>query len=64
MVVNMLARGEKLPTEFRNHHLQGDMQGWEECHIAYDWLLVYLKRKDVLMIVLMRTGSHSDIFGD
>ncbi|MBO6292417.1 MAG: type II toxin-antitoxin system mRNA interferase toxin, RelE/StbE family [Selenomonas sp.] len=32
------------------------------CHIEPDWLLVYQIIEDRLVLKLMRTGSHSDLF--
>ncbi len=31
-----------------------------ECHIESDWLLIYKRTKDEL--ILIRTGSHSELF--
>ena len=33
-----------------------------ECHIEPDWLLVYKKNYDELILFLIETGSHSDLF--
>ena len=33
-----------------------------ECHIEPDWLLVYQIIDDELILRLIRTGSHSDLF--
>jgi mRNA interferase YafQ len=40
--------------------LRGDYQGFRECHIAPDWLLVYAV--DDNQLTAARTGSHSDLF--
>jgi len=42
--------------------LSGDYSGFRECHIAADWLLIYLVTEDTLILTLTRTGSHSDLF--
>lgn len=60
--VTMLANGEALPEKNRDHALSGDYEGFRECHIASDWLLIYRIEDDVLVLVLSRTGSHSDLF--
>lgn len=36
--------------------------GLWECHIKPDWLLIYAKNDDKLILVLTRTGSHADLF--
>lgn len=62
-VITMLAEGEKLPAEYRDHALSGNWVGHRECHIEPDWLLVYYIEDDVLVLTLTRTGTHSDLFG-
>ena len=62
-VVGLLAEELELPPEYRGHALNGDYIGCRECHIAPDWLLVYEVMERDLLLYLMRTGTHSDIFG-
>ena len=62
-VVGLLAEGQPPPLEYRDHALIGDYSGCRECHIAPDWLLVYEVVERELVLYLMRTGTHSDIFG-
>ena len=61
-VVKMLARGETLPPQYRDHALSGDLEGTRDCHITPDWLLLYTIQDDILVLTLTRTGSHSDLF--
>ena len=61
-VIRMLADGETLPAKYRDHALVGDFAGCRECHIAPDWLLIYEVRESELILVLSRTGTHSDLF--
>ena len=61
-VVSILAEGEELPAKFKDHPLQGNFKGCRECHIEPDWLLVYKISGDSLILYLMRTGTHSDLF--
>ena len=61
-VIETLASGGALPEKNRDHALSGDYEGYRECHIAPDWLLIYRIEDDVLVLVLSRTGSHSDLF--
>ena len=61
-VVNILAGGATLPLEYRDHELKGDYSGYRECHIEPDWLLIYKIYEDVLVLSLVRTGSHSRLF--
>jgi len=63
-VVELLASGETLPREYRDHALVNSRKykGMRECHIEPDWLLVYKITESVLILTLFRTGTHSDLF--
>lgn len=60
-VVESLVKGERLAQAHRDHVLVGQYKGTRECHLEPDWLLVYELAENE--IVLIRTGSHSDLFG-
>lgn len=62
-IIRILSRGEKLPEKNKDHGLAGNWTGYRECHILPDWLLVYRIDNDVLLLTLVRSGSHSDLFG-
>lgn len=57
-----LVNEKPLPPEYCDHKLGGEFIGYRECHLAPDWLLIYRVEREVLTLVLSRTGSHSDIF--
>ena len=61
-VVTTLADEKPLPERFYDHSLSGNYVGCRECHLAPDWLLIYRIRREELILYLMRTGSHSDLF--
>ena len=61
-VVTMLAEGKTLPESYRDHALIGSYRNARECHIRPDWLLIYSISNEKLILELMRTGSHSDLF--
>ena len=61
-VVDILANGEKLDERYRDHGLSGTYQGTRECHVEPDWLLVYEIRDGVLVLMLYRLGTHSELF--
>ncbi len=61
-VIALLLTGSPLPEKYRDHRLIGDKRGTRECHIEPDWLLVYQIQKDVLVLVVVATGTHSDLF--
>ena len=59
-VIELLVAGDTLPGNLRDNALTGDWKGWRDCHIEPDWLLIYKRLPEEL--VLGRTGSHSDLF--
>ena len=61
-IVDRLAQGETLPAKHRDHSLTGDYIGFRECHIQPDWLLIYQVARETLILKLIRTGTHSDLF--
>lgn len=61
-IIEMLAKEQPLPIKNRDHNLTGDYIGFRECHITPDWLLIYKIEKEELILTLMRTGTHSDLF--
>lgn len=61
-VIQLLADEKPLPARCRNHRLSGEFDHCWECHIAPDWLLIYAVDDGELILYLMRTGSHSDLF--
>ena len=61
-IITMLANDEPLPPKHRDHALSGNWNGFRECHINPDWLLVYQKSDNgELMLVLVRLTSHSKL---
>lgn len=59
-VVERLQQGAPLDPRNRPHRLSGDWSPHWECHIEPDWLLIWLASEAEL--ILVRTGSHSDLF--
>ncbi len=61
-VVESLSNDEELEAKFKDHELSGNYVGFRECHIEPDWLLIYRKTSEQIILCLLRTGSHSDLF--
>lgn len=61
-VVELLAKDLELPASLCDHELKGNWKNHRELHIESDWLLIYQKIEDLLILELTRTGSHSDLF--
>lgn len=60
--IDKLANREVLESKYKDHQLTGNYSGFRECHIQPDWLLVYKVIDDELVLVVFRTGTHSDLF--
>lgn len=61
-VVDELSSGELLSEKYHNHFLKGNFEGCFECHVLPDWLLIYRKYEDILVLELVGTGTHSELF--
>ncbi len=63
-VVSILVKEEPLPLRYKDHLLENsrDYKNVRECHIKPDWLLIYKVYDDRLILELIRTGTHSDLF--
>jgi mRNA interferase YafQ len=59
-LVEKLTSSVILEPHYRDHQLTGEFKGFRDCHIEPDWLLIYKKTSDIL--ILERTGSHSELF--
>lgn len=62
-IIDKLCAREPLPPKNRDHALTNYPQYplARECHIKPDWVLIYQIEEDALILVLARTGSHSDL---
>lgn len=63
-VVALLCAEQTLPASYRDHALTNsrNYKNVRECHIQPDWLLVYQIVHETLILKLIRTGPHSDLF--
>lgn len=64
-VVEMIAAGDKteeLKLLYDDHELHGNWSKHRELHIEPDWLLIYRLFDEVLVLSLVRTGTHSNLF--
>ena len=60
-IVRMLASGEEIPKRYLPHRLHGCYEGFMECHIQSDFLLIWID-KDTGTVYLERLGTHSELF--
>jgi mRNA interferase YafQ len=63
-VITLLVNEQPLPDKYRDHALENsrNYKDMRECHIEPDWLLVYKIVRENLILKLIRTGTHSDLF--
>ena len=61
-IVCLLMTDGILPPKFRPHKLSGKYSGCWECHITPDWLLIWEQHDNDLTLLLVDTGTHSDLF--
>jgi mRNA interferase YafQ len=63
-VITLLVNEQPLPDKYRDRALVNsrNYKNMRECHIEPDWLLVYKIVRKNLILKLIRTGTHSDLF--
>ena len=59
-VISTLQKGIALEAKYVDHALVGNWNGFRDCHIKPDLVLIYRTDKDYLQ--LARIGSHNDVF--
>jgi len=67
-VITSLAKMETLPPKNCVHRLVGygkerKDEKYMECHIAPDWILIWVQKDEEMVLVFTNTGSHSNMFG-
>ena len=60
--INLLQKTGSLPPKYHAHKLVGDRKDEWECHIKPDWLLCWRQNDEQLTLLLINTGTHSDLF--
>ena len=61
-IIERIANRETLEPKYHDHQLVGQKKYYRECHIKPDWLLIYLANDEEQLIILVDTGTHSDLF--
>lgn len=57
----LIANDGPLPPEYFDHGLSGDWDGFRECHVGGDFLLIYDLRDDG-SVIFVRAGTHAELF--
>ena len=61
-VLDILIETGSVPPQYKPHKLSGNRDGEWECHISPDWLLVWKQNDQELTLLMLNTGTHSDLF--
>ncbi|APW19025.1 type II toxin-antitoxin system YafQ family toxin [Gardnerella swidsinskii] len=64
ILLEKLRNEEILDETYQDHPLKGKYLGFRECHVKPNWLLIYRIDNDDVVLVLSRTGTHSDVFNE
>ena len=61
-VIEKLANNQPLDKRFLDHELTGNFKDKRECHVESNWLLIYKIDIRLLVLMLYRIGTHSELF--
>ncbi len=59
-MIEKLLNNEVLEPKYKDHVLTGNWNGYRDCNLEPDWILIYKVTESHLFLV--RSGSHSDLF--
>lgn len=62
-IIRELVASRRVPGKFKPHLLHGNRNGQWECHIQPDWLLIWEQNDKELTLLMLNTGTHTDLFG-
>lgn len=61
-VLTFLKDDVDLPEKYRDHALHNNWEGFRDCHIKSDVVLIYQKYEDIVKFLkIERIGSHSEL---
>lgn len=60
--ITILSETGSLPPQYRPHRLSGVLANQWECHVAPDWLMTWEQDDNILSLLFLQTGTHSDLF--
>jgi len=61
-IADKLPQGIPLDEKYQDQPLKGNWDGFREYNIQPDWLLIYLIEDDILILALVDTGTHADLY--
>lgn len=63
IIQTYLVNNEKVPEQYKPHQLVGEWKPHMECHVQPDFLLIWDVDEQENELILVRCGSHSELFG-
>ena len=63
IIQTYLVENKAVPQKYKPHQLEGEWKPQMECHIQPDFLLIWDVDEDANELILVRCGSHSELFG-
>jgi len=57
-VIDIIASEKKLGAEYQDHPLHGYFDGFRECHVKSNLLLIYKIKNQELILILFDIGTH------
>lgn len=65
IAIELLSNGQQLPAYYCDHALKGDkFKGARDCHIQGDLVLIYKYEHKKLHLLLLKIGSHNQVFNE
>lgn len=61
-IILKLANDEALEPNYKDYKLSREYEGFRECHILPNLLLIYQKQESLLILSRIALGSHSEVF--
>lgn len=62
-IVDVLSQKQQLDPKYKDHALYNDkrFKDCRDCHIEPDWILLYKYLENEIVLLLVNTGSHSEV---
>lgn len=60
--LSLLIEGNDLPSESKDHPLNGEWKNFREFHLGGDMLLIYRIDDEKNEVILVRIGTHAQLF--
>ena len=61
-ILDLLKEGKAIPAKYKPHLLKGEWEGYTECHVENDLLLIWID-PNTNEIILIRFGTHAELYG-